>query len=130
MSTKDEILSIMEEHLDKLLASEKLVEKGPTKLTVDKMILVASKAVVNPPRGDRHAYLQSTITLAPEVEAALRMIGVERKVNKQPNYRGSEILREAVSFWLKHQVQSRNEATATLQKFLSGTVPEGEQTTI
>ncbi len=77
------------------------------KYTIDKIIKTASKIEENPLRGERSSFVKATITLPPDMEAAIRMIGIERKISKQSNYSVSELIREAVSFWLKHQVKAR-----------------------
>jgi hypothetical protein len=57
----------------------------------------------NIPRGERANFLKATITLPPEILAALRDVGMKRKSEGQKDTDVSSLIREAVTEWLKKQ---------------------------
>jgi len=57
----------------------------------------------NPARGQRQAYPKITITISPEILTALRMMQAQRQAQGLPNHGLSEIIREAVTFWLERR---------------------------
>lgn len=57
----------------------------------------------NVPRGERANFLKATITLPPEILAALRDVGMKRKSEGQKDTDVSSLIREAVTEWLKKQ---------------------------
>ena len=57
----------------------------------------------NPARGERSKYPKITITISPDILTALRMVGALRQGQGQPNHGLSEIIREAVTFWLERR---------------------------
>jgi len=57
----------------------------------------------NPARGQRSEYPKITITISPEILTALRMTQAQRQGQGQPNHGLSEIIREAVTYWLERR---------------------------
>ena len=59
----------------------------------------------NPARGERSQYPKITITISPEILTAMRMVQAKRQGQGQPNHGLSEIIREAVTYWLENGEQ-------------------------
>ena len=59
----------------------------------------------NPARGERGQYPKITITISPEILTAMRMVQAKRQGQGQPNHGLSEIIREAVTYWLENGEQ-------------------------
>jgi len=57
----------------------------------------------NPARGQRGEYPKITITVSPEILTALRMMQAQRQGRGLPNHGLSEIIREAVTYWLENR---------------------------
>jgi len=57
----------------------------------------------NPARGQRGEYPKITITMSPEILTALRLVQAQRQGQGQPNHGLSEIIREALAYWLEHR---------------------------
>lgn len=65
------------------------------------------EAETNPARGQRSNYPKITMTISPEILTALRMVQAQRQGQGQPNHGLSEIIREAVAFWLESRKEVR-----------------------
>jgi hypothetical protein len=65
--------------------------------------LSAKEIEANVPRGERANFLKATITLPPDLLAALRDVGMKRKSEGQKDTDVSSLIRESVAEWLKKQ---------------------------
>ena len=85
--------------LDKLALD---LEKAETPKPAAAPLQIPLVGEANPARGQRAQYPKITITISPDILTALRMTQAQRQGQGQPNHGLSEIIREAVTFWLEH----------------------------